>query len=131
MRPILIDTNVYSNAMVGNNNAVDALKKNSSIGFSVISIGELLSGFKGGYKETENRMELESFLDSPRVITYQIDEDTAEFYSEVLNNLKKAGTPIPTNDIWIAALVFQKGLKLVTFDMHFKKVPGLSMIELS
>ena len=70
MRPILIDTNVYSNAMVGNNNAVDALKKNSSIGFSVISIGELLSGFKGGYKETENRMELESFLDSPGVTTY-------------------------------------------------------------
>ncbi|NQV75208.1 MAG: 3,4-dihydroxy-2-butanone-4-phosphate synthase, partial [Bacteroidetes bacterium] len=53
--------------MVGNNTAVEVLKKNSNIGFSVISIGELLSGFKGGIKEAENRKELESFLDSPRV----------------------------------------------------------------
>jgi tRNA(fMet)-specific endonuclease VapC len=55
MKPILIDTKVYSNAMVGNNTALEILKKNYNIGFSVISIGELLSGFKGGIKEAQNR----------------------------------------------------------------------------
>ena len=70
MRPILIDTKVYSNAMVGNDTGVEVLKKNYNIGFSVISIGELLSGFKGDTKKTENRKELESFLDSPGVTTY-------------------------------------------------------------
>ncbi len=88
MRRILIDTNIYSNILRGESKVVEIMKKSEEIGFSVISIGELLSGFKGGSKESKNREELESFLDSPRVITYCIDDETAEFYSEVLFNLK-------------------------------------------
>ena len=54
-----------------------------------------------------------------------IDEDTAEFYSTILRGLKKRGTPIPTNDIWIAAAAFQHGLQLYSLDQHFQSIEGL------
>lgn len=128
MRQILIDTNIYSSALRGDNAVVEVLRKQREIGFTVISIGELLSGFKGGNRDSENRSELEDFLDSPRVTIYTIDEDTAEFYSDILNNLRKASTPIPTNDIWIAAIAFQHGFKLYSTDDHFRQVIGLSLV---
>ena len=128
MKRLLIDTNIYSYALKGDPEVVSILRKVSLIGISVVSIGELLSGFKGGNKIAENREELEIFLDSPRVQVYQIDDETAEYYSEVLNNLKKIGKPVPTNDIWIAATAFQHGLKLFSKDKHFQNIPGLTGI---
>ena len=125
MKNILIDTNIYTYAMMGDADVLSLLQEAPLIGFSSISIGELLSGFKNGKKLKQNKKELEDFLDSPRVTVYPIDEDTAEYYAEILNDLKKTGKPIPTNDIWIAALAFQHGLKLFTRDKHFSYVPGL------
>ena len=125
---MLIDTNIYSRALKGDQSVVNTLRKQAEIGFSVISVGELLSGFKGGSKESENKSELEDFLDSPRVVIYSVDDETADFYSEVLHNLRTAGTPIPTNDIWIAAIAFQHGLKLFSTDVHFEWVKGLSLV---
>ena len=127
MRRLLIDTNIYSYALKGDGDVVEVLRKAEEIGFSVISIGELLSGFKGGGREQKNREELEKFLDSPRVVVYSVNEDTSEFYAEILNNLRKIGMPVPTNDIWIAAVAFQNGLKLFTKDIHFKVIAGLSL----
>lgn len=128
MKRILIDTNIYSRAFRGDSSVVDILRKQAEIGISVVSIGELLSGFKGGNRESENKKELEEFLDSPRVVVYPIDDETADFYSEVLHNLRTAGTPIPTNDIWIAASAFQQGLRLFSTDEHFESVKGLSLV---
>jgi tRNA(fMet)-specific endonuclease VapC len=128
MRRLLIDTNIYSYALKGDGDVVEVLRKAEEIGFSVISIGELLSGFKGGGREQKNREELEKFLDSPRVVVYSVNEDTSEFYAEILNNLRKIGMPVPTNDIWIAAVAFQNGLKLFTKDIHFKVIAGLSLV---
>jgi tRNA(fMet)-specific endonuclease VapC len=128
MRRLLIDTNIYSYALKGDDEVVEILKKTGQIGISVISIGELLSGFKGGGKEQKNREELEIFLDSPRVVVYPVDEDTSEFYAEILNNLREIGKPVPTNDIWIAAVAFQNGLKLFTKYNHFKAIAGLSLV---
>ena len=128
MRRLLIDTNIYSYALKGDGDVVDVLRKAEEIGFSVISIGELLSGFKGGGRELKNREELEIFLDSPRVVVYSVNEDTSEFYAEILHNLRKIGRPVPTNDIWIAAVAFQNGLTLFTKDTHFKAIAGLSLI---
>ena len=125
MKKVLIDTNIYSLAMKGDATVVNALRKIDQIGFSAVSAGELLSGFKGGRREDKNREELNVFLDSPRVVVHMIDVETADFYASILNNLKLAGTPIPTNDIWIASVAFQHGYKLFTKDKHFDLVPGL------
>jgi len=129
MKKVLIDTNVFSLAMKGEGSVVTALRKIDLIGFSTISIGELFSGFKGGSRETRNREELNLFLDSPRVVVHPIDEGTADFYASVLNDLRAAGTPIPTNDIWIAAVAFQHGYKIYSKDNHFNLVPGLVQLR--
>ncbi len=125
MKKVLIDTNIYSLAMRGDRNVTDALKKIDQIGISAISIGELFSGFKGGNFEERNKTELNIFLDSPRVMIFLIDVETADFYASILNNLKSKGTPIPTNYIWIAAVAFQNGFKLFSKDKHFNVIPGL------
>lgn len=129
MKNLLIDTNIYTHALKGNPEVVSVLQQAHAIGISAVSIGELLSGFKGGKKERENRRELDEFLDSPRVRVYGIDEGTSEFYAEVLHNLKNKGRPIPTNDIWISALAFQHGLALFSKDQHFKDIPSLLMVS--
>jgi tRNA(fMet)-specific endonuclease VapC len=125
----LIDTNIYSLAMKGDTNIVNMLRELDQIGFSTISVGELFSGFKGGRREVKNREELNLFLDSPRVVIHGIDVETADFYAFTLNNLKVAGTPIPTNDIWIAAVAFQHGYKLFSKDRHFNLIPGLLQLH--
>jgi len=129
MNRMLLDTNVYSLAMRGDSHVVEILKRTEHIGLSAVSIGELLSGFALGGRETKNRAELEEFLDSPRVYLYTIDETTADFYARVLMGLRSKGRPIPTNDIWIAAVCFQHGLKLFTKDRHFENVDGLFLIS--
>jgi len=125
MTRILIDTNIYSLAMRGEKTIVEVLRHTRHIGISAISIGELFSGFRGGSREQENRRELNQFLDSPRVSLYSVDEETAEQYSAILQQLKRQGTPIPTNDIWIAAVALQYGFSLFTRDEHFSNIPGL------
>ncbi len=127
MTRLLIDTNIYSDALRGKEEVVRNLRKAEWIGISTISIGELFSGFKGGKKEYQNRMELEGFLDSPRVEIYMVDIETADFYAQILDSLRKNGTPIPTNDIWIAATAFRNGLKVYTMDRHFNKIPGINL----
>lgn len=125
MNRILIDTNIYSGAMRGDAEIIDVLRQVELIGVSVISVGELLSGFKGGKRESENRQELGTFLDSPRVTLFSVDEYTAGHYCSILDQLRRHGTPIPTNDIWIASVAFQHGLPLFTRDRHFSKIEGL------
>ena len=129
MSRVLVDTNIYSLAMRGDAGVVEALRRIDRIFFSAVSLGELYTGFKAGRREKENRDELARFLDSPRVTLLTIDEETAEFYAEILIGLKSQGTPIPTNDIWIAAAAFQHGLKLFTRDRHFRHVAGLVLLQ--
>ena len=129
LNKILIDTNIYSEFMRGDNKVRFILSEMEIIGISVISIGELLSGFKGGINEEKNRKELSFFLDSPRVKVYNVDIETSEFYAKVIADLKNSGNLIPANDVWIASIAFQNGLKLFTLDNHFQKVPGLFLIK--
>lgn len=128
MNRILIDTNIYSAAMRGEPEIVDHLRRVAFIGISVVSVGELRSGFKGGRREREKFEELGAFLDSPRVHLLPVELETTGFYAQILNALKTAGTPIPTNDIWIAATAFEQGLPLLTLDRHFAQVPGLRLL---
>ena len=125
MNALLIDTNIYTHAMRGDADVVAVLQKAARIAICSISIGELLSGFKGGNRERQNRDEFAEFLDAPRVEIRAITENTAEFYADILHRLRASGTPIPTNDIWIAAVAFEHGMRLFTKDHHFQHVSGL------
>jgi len=128
MKSILIDTNIYTRALRGEQETISVLQQVQEIGICSISIGELLSGFKAGTREKKNREELAEFLDAPRVKIFGIDEDTAEFYATILDELRKKGKPVPTNDIWIASVAFQYGFPLFTKDRHFEQISGLILV---
>jgi len=128
MKSILIDTNIYTHALRGEQETISVLQQVQEIGICSISIGELLSGFKAGTREKKNREELAEFLDAPRVKIFGIDEDTAEFYATILDELRKKGKPVPTNDIWIASVAFQYGFPLFTKDRHFEQISGLILV---
>lgn len=92
-------------------------------------MGELLSGFRGGTKESTNRKELEQFLDSPRVNLLTLDEETAEHYAKIYREVKKKGKPIPTNDLWVAASAMRHALAIFSYDEHFQISLGLFYIK--
>ena len=128
MRRVLIDTNIYAAFKRNNKAIVEQMKKFDYIGLNATVLAELYSGFKGGQRELHNNNELIEFINTPRVNLLTIDKTTAEFYAEIYHKLKKKGTPIPTNDIWIAASAMENGLGLFTLDTHFNKIDGLIIV---
>jgi len=126
VKRVLIDTNIYVEAMFGNPEIVRKLQKVDMIGLSAISIGELLAGFKIRMEQSEQISQFEEFLDSPRVELSSVTYSTADFYSEIYLKLRKAGTPIPTNDIWIAATALEHGFRIFTLDKHFQNIAGMN-----
>jgi predicted nucleic acid-binding protein len=120
---ICLDTSAYSAFKRGDANIVEAIATADSITLPAIVLGELLAGFRAGSREQANREELGRFLASPRVSRAPIDDETAERYAEIVLHLRRAGTPVPTNDIWIAAVAMERGLVLHTTDPHFERVP--------
>ncbi len=129
MRKVCIDTNIYAAFKKKNTDVVEAFRSFDLIGIDSAVLAELYAGFDMGRKSKQNREELTDFLNSQRVILYSHDIETAEFFSHIFRQLRSKGTPIPTNDIWIAASSMQHGLALYTFDRHFSSIDGILLYE--
>ena len=129
MKKILLDTSGYSNLLKGDKIVQNEIEEASTIYLSVVVIGELLAAFKNGVHEIKNKQLLEKFSVKPPVSIIPVTSETADIYAQVAHRLKKQGTPIPINDIWIAAHTIETGSKLITFDKHFSKIPGIRIWE--
>ncbi len=123
MTRVLLDTSAYSAFKRGHAIIKLTLQQAEEISVNPIILGELLAGFTGGRHWKRNEEELRAFLSSPRVRMLVIDEDTAVRYAAIFNALRSAATPIPTNDIWIGATAMQHGLRILTTDVHYQKIP--------
>jgi len=88
-------------------------------------LGELEAGFQLGKRAAENRRMLIEFLEEPFVSVIDVTTVTARHYGRIFCALRLAGTPIPINDVWIAASTVECSGHLVTFDHDFRRVPGL------
>jgi predicted nucleic acid-binding protein len=122
MSRLMLDTTAYSAFMRGQEEIKSALQRVEEICVNPIILGELLAGFRRGGRLRKNQEELRAFLSSPRVHVLNLDEETAERYAVILDSLWRAGTPIPSNDLWIAASAMQHGLRILTTDAHYRKV---------
>ena len=125
---ILIDTNRYRAFCEGRPDAVKILQEADSILIPFIALGELRAGFACGTKSMENEKNLSRFLNSPRVRIVYADEDTTHHYAHLFRQLRAQGTPIPTNDLWIAALAAQHDLLLSSDDRHFDNLPQIPRV---
>ncbi len=123
MSAVLLDTSAYSAMRRGDKEIADAIRQASLIVVSPILVAELLYGYINGIKESENRDVLDDFLAEPYVLFVDVDMDTAERYAIIMRTLRSQGTPIPTNDIWTAALAWQHGYRILTRDKHFQNIP--------
>lgn len=125
MSRALLDTSGYSAFMRGDTSVKEMLQTVDAIYLNAVVLGELRAGFLRGRMRQKNEVRLRQFMASSRVSALSVDEDTAERYAVILESLWRAGTPIPTNDIWIAASAMQYGLAVITTDAHFLKVPQI------
>jgi tRNA(fMet)-specific endonuclease VapC len=125
LNKLLIDTNVYGAFKANDPEIVRKLRSCEEIHVNVTVLAELIAGFKAGTKEARNREELKQFLNSPRVVLDEITEATAEFYAHIYMMLRLKGSPVPPNDIWIAASAAQHGCALFSLDKHFGVIDGL------
>lgn len=119
----LVDSNIIIEIFSGNKKFADKLNVKKQIFMPAIVLGELYTGINRVTNKTKHLKTLTDFLKLCNIIN--IDEATAKIYGELIAALYKKGKPIPTNDVWIAALSIQHSITLATKDKHFKEIDGL------
>jgi predicted nucleic acid-binding protein len=126
---LAIDSNRYTDLCVGVQHAAEVIRSAEEIHVPLIVLGELRAGFAHGARRESNESLLTRFLNARRTRVVAPDEQTTHFYADIYSELRKKGRPIPTNDLWIAALVLQHDLVLFDRDSHFDQLPRLARIR--
>lgn len=122
---LALDTNAYVDLCRGVADTVAFLEQAETIMLPFVVVGELRAGFAHGRRQIENEGILRRFLLKSGVRVLFADDQTTHHYAAVFRQLRKQGTPIPTNDMWLAALVLQHTLILHSRDEHFDHLPQL------
>jgi len=125
---VAFDTNRYVDLCKGVVDTVTLLAQAELVFLPFIVLGELRAGFAQGHRQAENERMLRNFLMKDGVKVLFADDQTTHHYGALYRQLRKQGTPIPTNDMWVAALVLQHDLVLHARDRHFDHLPQLVRI---
>ncbi|MBN1674204.1 MAG: type II toxin-antitoxin system VapC family toxin [Kiritimatiellae bacterium] len=126
---IAIDTNRYRDFCAGVQEAVDCLAAADEIHVPFVTLAELRAGFQAGTLARKNENTLIRFLNRSRVHLLFPDEDTTHHYARIFTQLRAQGTPIPSNDMWTAALVIQHDLLLYSRDAHFDALSQVPRVD--
>ncbi len=127
IKKVLLDTNAYTALMLNEPEVVAILEKAEEIYIPVVVLGELFFGFANGSRNKENLHLLNDFLALPGVSILNTSMETAEIYAKLLLALRKKGKPIPTNDIWIAALAVETGALVISNDNHMSYIDQIRL----
>ncbi len=125
---IALDSNRYTDFASGVAEVVSIIERVNEIYVPVIVLGELRAGFSVGTRQEKNDKVLAQFLNTEGVSVLPVDDQTTSYYASVYSALRRKGKPIPTNDMWIAALCLQHNLILFDRDSDFDHVPKLARI---
>lgn len=120
---VALDTNRYVDLCKGVGETVTLLEEAEVVVLPFVVLGKLRAGFAHGRRQAENERTLRRFLLKDGVRVIFADDQTTHHYAAVFRQLRKQGTPIPTNDMWLAALVLQHNLVLHARDAHFDRLP--------
>ncbi len=130
MTRIAIDSNRYTDLCRGLPEVVEVIQAATEIHVPLIVIAEQRAGFAHGTARQKNERVLTRFMNAPGVFALAPDEQTTFFYADLYAYLRKKGKPIPTNDLWIAALTVQHNLVLFDRDKDFDALPQLARVVL-
>lgn len=122
---VAIDTNRLTDLLRGDVILAERLGVCDEVWVPLMVLGEIKAGFQGGTQRHRNEALLQRFLAKPTVSVLLPSRETAEHYARVFVQLKRAGTPVPDNDLWIAALALEHDLTLITRDRHFERIAQL------
>lgn len=122
---IALDTNRLTDLFRGDAELGEFLGGCDQVGVPFVVLAEMKAGFLGGTRSAVNEKLLASFLARETAVVLYADRETTEQYARLFVQLKRAGTPVPDNDLWIAALCLEHDLALITRDQHFDKIPQL------
>lgn len=122
---IVLDTSAYSHFRTNHAEVVNRIATADVVYLPTTVLGELEAAFRLGRRASDNRARLEEFLHEDFVAILPVTPDVARRYGEVFVELRTAGTPIPVNDIWIAAATIDAGAELITFDTDFDRIARL------
>lgn len=125
---IVLGTNTYSDWR-RNGRWHEWISIANQVVLPAVVLGELYHGFRNGTKFEENVRKLSEFLKEPQVEIIPVTLRTAEIYGEFLHFLQSEGTPIPTNDLWIAANAHECHGRLASRDEHFRLLPLVDIVE--
>jgi predicted nucleic acid-binding protein len=120
-----LDTNRLTDLFQGDAALAEWLGTSEQVWIPLIVLAEIKAGFLGGTQHGRNEALLQALLAKPTVEVLLPGRQTAEHYARLFVQLKRAGTPVPDNDLWIAALALEHDLVLITRDRHFEKIPQL------
>jgi tRNA(fMet)-specific endonuclease VapC len=123
-----LDTSAYSNFRRGNEEVAALLDRAEAVGVPTIALGELRTAFLLGRRREHNEAELATFIDHPAVEIFEVDAEVSRLYAEIVVDLRKAGTPVPTNDVWIAAIAARNGAVVLTCDEHFERIARVGAV---
>lgn len=126
---LALDTNRYVDLCRGDAAVVDCVARAAQVFLPFVVMGELRAGFRLGRQTRGNERSLQRFLALPKVDVLFASETTTVHYAEVFAQLREQGTPVPTNDMWIAALVQEHRLTLYSRDEHFRHLPQLDWMR--
>lgn len=128
MSAYCLDSSAYSNFMRGSDELAALLDRAELVGVPTVALGELRTGFLLGGRLQRNEAELGSFLENPVVQVLPVDAETSRHYAGIVAELRAARTPLPTNDIWIAATAARNGTAVLTCDHHFERIARVGSI---
>lgn len=125
---LALDTNRYTDLCRGELSVIEIAEQADEVWVPFIVVGELRAGFAVGSQGPRNEAVLRRFLLKPGVGILYADDQTTHHYANIYRQLRRQGTPIPTNDIWIAALVLQHSLVLCARDVHFDSLAQIARV---
>ena len=127
---VALDTKQYVNFCRGDETILRVVKHAHEIVLPFVVVAELRAGFACGTKAKRNASILTRFLGKPRVRVVFADDTTTHHYANLFKQLRQQGTPVPTNDLWIAACALRHDRPLVTRNIdEFRRVPDLRVLE--
>ena len=122
---VALDSNRLTDLFQGDTELAARRENSDEVWIPLVVLAEIKAGFYGGSQQHRNETLLRKFLAKPTVDVLFPGRETAEQYARLFVQLKRAGSPIPDNDLWIAALALEHDLTLITRDRHFQRIPQL------
>ena len=128
MNAALIDTNILIECFQHNQSISEAISQFDRILICPAVLGEFKAGIDVNTRRGKKvKALLDEFLDDPAVAIVPCTDETADYYARIFRTLKDNGTPLPTNDIWIAAAALEHGAAVLSSDGHFSHVTMLKL----